>query len=123
MDRDSLLCKKSKSFSLRIIKLFAFLTKEKKEFIISKQIFRSGTSIGANIREAIRAQSSADFVSKLYISLKEAEETEYWLELLWESKILDEHKDEYDSLYSDCDELIKLLVASIKKVQSKTSES
>ena len=75
----------SKAFALRIIKLYQYLQIEKHEFVISKQILKSGTSIGANIRESIYAQSKADFISKMSIALKESSETEYWLELLHES--------------------------------------
>ncbi len=107
---------KSKAFALRIIKLYKFLCSEKSEFIISKQILRSGTSIGANIREAVRGQSKADFYSKLNISLKEADETAYWLELLFESEYID--KQSFDSIYYDCEEIIRLLV-SITKTQKK----
>ena len=78
---DNVIYKLSKNFALRIIKLYSYLCDEKKEFIISKQIYRSGTSIGANIAESIYAQSDADYINKLKISLKEASETKYWLEL------------------------------------------
>ncbi len=71
-----------KSFAVRVVKLYKFLCEEKKEFVLSKQVLRSGTSIGANVKEALQAESRADFVHKLSISLKEASETEYWLELL-----------------------------------------
>ena len=83
--RDNLIVDKSKSFALRIIKLYKYLVSEKKEYILSKQILRCGTSIGANVKEAIRGQSKADYYSKMNIALKEASETEYWLELLHES--------------------------------------
>lgn len=85
MTHDNLLYELSKKFALRVIKLYQFLNEENKEFVISKQIYRSGTSIGANIAESINAQSKADFISKLSISLKEATETKYWLELLYDS--------------------------------------
>lgn len=84
----------------------------KKEFVLSKQLIRSGTSIGANIRESVRAQSEADFYSKLSIALKEAEESAYWLELLYESGELT--KEQFDNIYRDCNELISLLVAITK---------
>lgn len=100
---------KSKAFALRIIRLYKFLADTQKEFILSKQVLRSGTSIGANIRESQRGQSKADFYAKLYIALKEADETAYWLELLHESLYLDD--DQFGSIYKDCDELIRLLVA------------
>ena len=100
---------KSKQFALRIIKLYKYLQTEKKEYTLSNQILRSGTSIGANAREAVRGQSSADFYAKLNISLKEAEETLYWLELLHESDYIETKH--FESIYDDCNELIKILVA------------
>ena len=113
--------KKSKAFALRIIKLYQFLTETKHEFVMSKQMLRSGTSIGANAREASiganareaeRGQSKADFYAKFNIALKEADETAYWLELLHESNYLD--KTQFMSIYADCEELIRLLVAITK---------
>lgn len=82
---DSLVKDKSFRFAVRIVRLYQYLTKEKKEFVLSKQLLRSGTSIGANVKEAIQAESKADFIHKLSIALKEASETEYWLELLQET--------------------------------------
>jgi four helix bundle protein len=110
--KNSILLEKSYNFALRMIKLFQFLSSEKKEFVLSKQILRSGTSIGANIEEANQAQSKADFVHKLCIANKEAFETNYWLRLLRDSEILTEKQAE--SLLNDCEELQKLLTASIK---------
>lgn len=110
--RDNPVLEKSKSFALRIIKLYKFLRDERSEYVMSKQILRSGTSIGANARESIYAQSSADFYTKLYYSLKEASETAYWLELLYESDYIDEAS--YTSIYRDCTELIKILTAITK---------
>jgi four helix bundle protein len=104
---------KSKIFALRVIRLYQYLCDAKKEYVLSKQILRSGTSIGANVREAQRGQSKADFYAKLYIALKEADETAYWLELLYESNYI--NKDEFESIYVDCEELIKLLVSITKK--------
>ena len=89
MGKENIIGTKSKSFALRIIK-FCKLLDEKKEYIISKQLFRCGTSIGANVRESNNAQSTADFTNKLSIALKEADETSYWLELLVESEIIDQ---------------------------------
>ena len=103
---------KSKAFALRIIKLFTYLKENKQEYILSRQILRSGTSIGANVRESKNAQSTLDFINKLSIALKEADETAYWLELLHESGIIDEQH--FSSMYSDLKELIALLTASIK---------
>lgn len=111
MKTDNLIVEKSKAFALRIIKLYQYLCSEKKEFVMSKQLLRSGTSIGANVKEAIRGQSKADFVSKMNISLKEASETEYWLELLHESNYLSD--EQFNSIYMDCVELLKLLTAII----------
>ena len=105
---------KSKAFALRIVKLYVHLKDERHEFVLCKQLLRSGTSIGANVREALRGQSRPDFFAKLNIALKEADETEYWLELLHESGYLEDKS--FESIYTDCDELIKLLV-SITKTQ------
>ena len=103
---------KSKQFAIRIIRFYSFLQKEKGEIVISKQILRSGTSIGANARESNNAQSTADFINKLSIALKEADETAYWMELLYESDIIDQQQ--FDSMYIDLKELIALLTSSIK---------
>ena len=105
---------KSFGFAVRIVKLYKYLCDKKKEYVISKQILRSGTSIGANVKEAICGQSKADFYAKMYIAYKEANETEYWLELLFESGYIE--KAAFDSIYADCKEVIKLL-ASITKTQ------
>ena len=112
MTKNDLLPIKSKKFALQIIRIYTFLRDDKKEFVLSKQILKSGTSIGANIREAIRGQSKADFYAKLFISLKEAEETEYWLELLYESNLINEAN--FKDLYAECEELLKLLMATVK---------
>ena len=108
----SILLEKSYNFALRMIKLFQFLAAEKKFFALSKQILRSGTSIGANVEEANQAESKADFVHKLCIANKEAFETNYWLRLLRDSDILTQKQAE--SLINDCEELQKLLTSSIK---------
>ncbi len=114
--KENIILDKSKAFALRIIKLYQYLCATKKEYVLSKQVLRSGTSIGANAKEADHAQSKADFYAKMYIAYKEANETEYWLELLHESGYID--KDAFDSIYSDCKEIIKIL-ASITKNQKK----
>ena len=106
---------KSKKFALRIIKLYQYLVNEKREYVLSKQILRCGTSIGANVKEAIRGQSKADFYAKMNIALKEASETEYWLELLHESEYIE--RVHFQSIYTDCQELLKLLM-SITKTQN-----
>ncbi len=103
---------KSKSFAVRIIHLYKYLTSEKSEYVLSKQILRSGTSIGANVKEAIRGQSKADFHAKMNIALKEASETEYWLELLVETDYIS--KTQFDSIYEDIQEILKLLVSIVK---------
>ena len=110
--KENLLKDKSYSFALRIVKLCRFLKAEKKEFVLSKQILRSGTSIGALIREAEYGQSKSDFINKLSIALKEANETDYWLSLLHDSDYLDSKM--YQSIEPEIQELIKLLVSSIK---------
>ena len=107
----------AKKFSLRIINLYSFLTEEKREFVISKQLYRSGTSIGANIAESIYAQSEADYINKLKISLKEASESKYWLELLFESEKLDQAK--YDSIINDLNTIIGTIINIINKIQKK----
>ena len=112
---ESIIGEKSRAFALRVVKLYQFLCDEKHEYIMSKQLLRSGTSIGANVREARRGQSKADFFAKLNIALKEADETEYWLDLLHEGGYLD--KKQYDSICADAEELIKLLVAITKTLK------
>ena len=116
--QDNLVLDKSKTFALRIVRLYQHLTKtsDNKEYVLSKQVLRSGTSIGANIREARRAQSSKDFVFKLYIALKEADETQYWLELLLGGEYISEA--EYKSMNEDCEQLLKLLTSIIKTTQA-----
>ena len=116
--RDNLLIDKSIAFAARIIKLHNYLIKTKKETIISKQIIRSGTSIGANISEANYGQSKADFISKLHIALKETAETEYWLRLLLTSEYISEAMG--DSMLKDCLELKRLLIASINTAKNNT---
>ena len=109
--RENVLIDKSIVFASRIIKLHRYLIKSKKETIISKQIVRSGTSIGANINEANYGQSKADFISKMHIALKETAETEYWLKLLVMSEYIS--RDMGQSLLSDCLEIKRMLIASI----------
>ena len=106
----------SKSFALRIIKLYQFLKNEKHIIVLSKQVLRSGTSIGANIRESVNAQSRMDFINKLNIALKEANETEYWLELIHESGIIDDKQ--FDSIYNDCGKIAATLTKIIKTTKS-----
>lgn len=115
MAQNSILLDKSLKFAARIVKLHKYLTKEKHENIISKQIIRSATSIGANANEAIYGISKADFVAKLHISLKETAETEYWLRLLILSEYITEK--EGDSLLNDCLEIKKILVSTLNTVK------
>lgn len=115
MTHDNILYDLSKKFALRVIKLYPFLCNKKSEFIISKQIYRSGTSIGANIAESMNAQSKADFINKLSVSLKEATETKYWLELLHESDNLS--STQFDSLINDLNIIIGTLVTTIKNTK------
>ena len=114
---DNVILEKSKAFAVRAIRLYQYLCDEKYEFVISKQLLRSGTSIGANVREAMRGQSRPDFYAKLNIALKEADETEYWLELLIETDYLTPQQ--FQSIYADCEELVKLLVAITKTQKGK----
>ncbi|MDX9905516.1 MAG: four helix bundle protein [Bacteroidales bacterium] len=117
--RESPLKTKSYSFSIRIVRLSQFLINYKKEFVLSKQVLRSGTAIAALIREAEFGQSKADFINKLSISLKEANETEYWLSLLKDTGYISQK--EFLSLSIDCKEMIKLLVTSIKTAKNNSS--
>lgn len=109
----------SKSFALRIIRLYTYLKEEKKEYVMSSQLLRSGTSIGANVRESVNAQSKADFINKMNIALKEADETQYWLELLHESSFLSNH--EFDSLNDDLGKILGTLTKIIKSSKSNIS--
>ena len=111
----SLVGDKSKAFAVRIVRLYQYLQQEKKEFVLSKQLLRSGTSIGANIAEAEYAISRNEFQAKLYISLKETAETLYWLELLRRTDYLTQQQ--YDSLQADAEELRKLLSSSTKTIK------
>ena len=115
MKKNNILHVKSKAFAIRVINTFKYLQINKKEFVMSKQMLRSGTAIGALIKESEFAQSKKDFLNKLYISLKEANETQYWIELLFETEYIT--KFEFDSLNDDCLELIKLLVSITKTVK------
>jgi four helix bundle protein len=119
--KESILKEKSFSFATRIVQLCMYLRKEKAAFVLSNQILRCGTSIGAVIREAEYAESLKDFVHKLSISLKEANECKYWLELLFATDYLTNEL--YQSLEKDCTELLKLLTASIRTVKQKLNKS
>jgi four helix bundle protein len=112
MKTDNVIQQKSYGFALRIVKLYKDLVEEKKEYVLSKQILRSGTSIGANVEEAIGAQSAKDFLSKLSIAYKEARETHYWLRLLRDSETLS--RDHAGSLIGDCEEILRISGSIIK---------
>ena len=118
MARQSIVGDKSLAFAKRIAKLYRFLVDKKKETIMSKQILRSGTNIGANIREGLFAQSRKDFISKMNIALKEAGETDYWIEILYSADYLTEM--EYKSLKNDNDELIRMLSSIVKTTKENT---
>jgi len=115
--KTSILKDKSYAFAIRSVKLFQYLTAEHKEYVLSKQLLRSGTSIGANIEEAFQGESRSDFIHKLSIANKEAFETHYWLRLLRDSEILT--KRQAESLLQECDEIQRMLVAAIKTSKSK----
>jgi four helix bundle protein len=116
MKVDNQIVTDSKTFAVRIIKLYKYLTEEKKEFVISKQVLRSGTSIGANISESVFAQSRMDFVSKMSIALKEANETKYWLELLVETDYLTE--EQYKSVAENVKKIIGTLVNIVNSTKN-----
>ena len=110
--KDNVVYDKSKAFAVRVVKLYKFLCEDKREFVLSKQLLRCGTSIGANVAEGIHAMSKKEFVSKLNISLKETFETLYWLELLNETEYITNKQ--FSSMQEDCAELAKLLTSIIK---------
>ena len=103
---------KSKAFAIRIVGCYKYLCDVQKEYIMSKQLMRSGTSIGANVRESFNAQSTPDFRNKINIALKEADESLYWLEILYETGTME--KKHFLSMYSDCAELVKILSSIVK---------
>ncbi len=110
--KENIVMNKSYVFALRIIKLYKYLTVEQKEYILSKQVMRSGTAIGALIKEAEHGQSKADFIHKMSIALKEANETTYWLELLRDGQYITQSM--FKSIYPDAEEIVKLLVKIVK---------
>ena len=116
--KEDVLKDKSFAFAVRCIKLYKYLRDEKKEFDLSRQLLRSGTSIGANIKEGLYAQSTADFLAKFSIAKKEAAESEYWLELFEASEILTQ--EEASSMLNDCRELIKLLISICKNTSPRS---
>ncbi|MBR1908332.1 four helix bundle protein [bacterium] len=109
---------KSKKFAVRIVNLYKYLCNEKNEFVMSKQMLRSGTSIGANIAEAKCGSSKKDFLNKMYIAFKECSETNYWLDLLFETEYINEK--EYNSIKNDCEEINKILSSITKTTKNNT---
>lgn len=118
---ESAISVKSYAFAVRIVNAFKYLSVSQKEFILSKQLLRSGTSIGALNREAIHAQSRADFLNKMNIALKEAYETEYWLQLLYDTQYINEKT--YNSINTDCKELVALLTSTVKTIKKRIIEN
>ncbi len=118
--KENVLIDKSIDFGARIVKLYRYLVKTKRETVLSKQILRSGTSIGANINEAQYGNSRADFIAKLHIALKETAETEYWLHVLEKSEYLDRNM--ATSMLNDCLEIKRILIASINTAKSTYEE-
>lgn len=111
-DNDNLIVLKSRDFAIRIVRLYQYLQQDKKEFVIAKQLLKSGTSIGANVKEAVRGQSKADFAAKMNIALKEASETEYWIDILHETDYINDK--EFVSINNDLREISKLLTSIVK---------
>ena len=119
--KENVLIEKSIDFGARIVKLQRYLVREKKEAVLSKQILRSGTSIGANINEAQYGNSKADFIAKLHIALKETAETEYWLHILRKSDYLDDAM--ANSILRDCLEIKRILIASINTAKEHADQN
>lgn len=115
MDKNNIIRDNLYAFAIRIVNAYKFLTESKKEFVLSKQLLRSGTAVGALVSEAIFAQSGPDFLNKMYIALKEANETKYWLDLLKDTEYIEEVQ--YDSISNDCKELVALLVSIVKSMK------
>ena len=115
MKADNIIGEKSLDFAIRIVRLYKHICETNDEYVLSKQLLKSGTSIGANVREAIGGQSKEDFIAKMHIALKEAYETEYWLELLYRTDYLTEK--EYESIFTDCRELTNILASILKTMK------
>lgn len=115
--KENIVLEKSFDFAVRVVNLYKYLTQKKKEYIISKQLIRSGTSIGANVTEAQRGQSKADFTAKMAIALKEAYETEYWLGLLFKTEFLSQK--EYENINKEIKEIISILMSICKTAGEK----
>ena len=121
MKKDNIIQEKSFAFAVRVVNLYKYLTTEKKEYVLSKQLLRSGTSVGANVEESIGGQSDKDFLSKLSISYKEARESTYWLKLLLATDYLT--KEEANSLINDAEEICKILGSIQKTMKNKIKNS
>ncbi len=119
MKKENIIHVKTYAFALRVIKLYKHLTEEKKEYVLSKQVLRSGTAIGALVKESEFAQSKADFINKMHIALKEANETEYWLTLLKDSNYISEES--YTSIHPEINEIISILVSIVKSTKANNS--
>jgi len=120
--KDNIILEKSFAFAVRIVKLYKYFCEEKKEYTLSKQLLRSGTSIGANINEAQAGQSKADFIAKMAIASKEARETKYWIDLLVKTNYLNINDKHTQSLLNEIEEIIKLLTSIVKSSQGNKSE-
>jgi len=121
MKENNVIAEKSYAYALRIVKLYLYLKNEKQEYVLSKQVLRSGTSIGANVEEAIGGQSEKDFISKMSIAYKEARETHYWIRLLRDSDLLENEFSQ--SILNDTDELLKIIGSILKTMKSKIPNS
>ena len=119
MSRDSITFEKSKRFASRVVKLYSYLTR-KNEFVMSKQVLRAGTSIGANLAESVYAASTSDFLNKVTIALKECNETRYWLELLHDNSFITKRM--YVSILADCDDILHLLISTVKTLRTRISK-
>jgi len=121
MNKENTAINKSKKFAIRIVNLYKYLCEEKKEYVLSKQLLRSGTSIGANLAESEFAISEKDFLHKVYIALKESAGTKFWLELLFQTEYLTET--EYDSINNEASELLKMLNATTKTINKRVQSA
>lgn len=117
-EKDNLIVGKSYQFALMVIELYKFLTDNKREYVLSKQLLRSGTSIGANVNEAQAAISKKDFIAKMSIASKEARESKYWLLLLRDSNYIDNNKSKVEALFHEIDSIIKILTSIVKTGQN-----
>jgi len=114
--KENIIVDKSMAFAIRIVRLYKYLCEERREFVLSKQLLRSGTSVGANVKEAIRGQTKKDFAAKMNIALKEISETEYWLELLYKTDYITQSQ--YHNMNDDCLELIKILTSIVRTIHN-----